>query len=812
MRIYLNNGWTFEEEWTDEILNGSSVDARAVRIPHTVKETPFSYFDESSYQFVSGYRRELPLDTAMAGKKLILHFEAVAHRAEVYVNGEKACEHSCGYTAFEADITDMVDLGSKNYVCVKCDSRESLDQPPFGFVIDYMTYGGIYRDVWLDVREPVYIKDVFLKPSIMMIPRSNKVTVENELTISETVDPSGYTVRQTVTPHKREGEPVVTEIGLANCEKKDLKEDVYVFKSFKENADLWQPDHPYLYDVRTELLKDGAVTDVHEVRTGFRSLRYENDGLYINGKKIKIRGLNRHQSYPYVGYAMPDSQQETDADILRFELGLNAVRTSHYPQSQAFVSRCDEIGLLVFTEIPGWQHIGGSKEWKEQAVRNTEDMIVQYRNHPSIFLWGVRINESSDDDELYMRTNLIAKALDPTRPTGGVRCIKKSHLFEDVYTYNDFVHDGTNRGCDKKKDVTPDMGKPYLVTEYNGHMYPTKTYDSELHRMTHMIRHASVLDGIWGEDDITGSFGWCMADYNTHKDFGSGDRICYHGVLDMFRNPKMAASVDATFQSERPVLEISSGMDIGEHPTGNIGEVWAVTNAEKLRMYKDGKLLKEYTADDSRFGNLPHGPILIDDFIGDAMIDGEGFTKKQSDLSKDILNYCAIHGFNDLPPKIMAKAARLMALYGMKYDDAYALYSKYVGNWGDTNAEYRFEAVNGDDVVKTVVKSPAKEIHLDAKADRTELTEGKTYDVASVRIAVRDQNDNVVPFYQGALAAKVKGPAEIIGPSLITVRGGLAGTYIKTTGEEGEVTLLIAGDETGKATLRFTVKKEDSKR
>lgn len=119
--------------------------------------------------------------------------------------------------------------------------------------------------------------------------------------------------------------------------------------------------------------------------------------FYLNGKKLRLRGLNRHQSYPYVGYAAPASMQIFDADILKKELGVNAVRTSHYPQSQDFIRRCDEIGLLVFTEFPGWQHIG-DEEWKRQAVQNLKEMIVQYRNHPSIILWGVRINESQDDD------------------------------------------------------------------------------------------------------------------------------------------------------------------------------------------------------------------------------------------------------------------------------------------------------------------------------------------------------------------------------------------------------------------------------
>lgn len=149
----------------------------------------------------------------------------------------------------------------------------------------------------------------------------------------------------------------------------------------------------------------------------------------LNGRKVKLRGLNRHQSYPYVGLCDAGTMQKNDADILKYELGVNAVRTSHYPQSHYFLERCDEIGLLVFTEMPGWQHIG-DEVWKEQAVENVGEMVTQYRNHTSIILWGVRINESADDDAFYTKTNALAHELDPTRPTGGVRAHKKSSLLE----------------------------------------------------------------------------------------------------------------------------------------------------------------------------------------------------------------------------------------------------------------------------------------------------------------------------------------------------------------------------------------------
>ncbi|MBP5413704.1 MAG: glycoside hydrolase family 2 protein, partial [Lachnospiraceae bacterium] len=545
-RIYLNDDWMFGENFDESMLGADYdvTDMKPVRIPHTVKETPLHYFDEHVYQMVSGYVRKLDIPEDYKGKTLLLTFEGAAHLSEVYVNGLLAGDHRCGYTAFTMDISKLVKYGADNVLAVKLDSREDVNVPPFGFVIDYMTYGGIYRDVYLDVKEKAYISDVFVstklaeryedKNALRRCARS-RITSDIEVTGA---DP-GMIIRQSVS----EGADYRV-IGEYELDPVDTKASAYKVRLHFNTGDvqLWDVDAPKLYRLKTELIKGETVLDESIVSYGYRKAVFKKDGFYLNGRKLKIRGLNRHQSYAYVGYAMPEAMQKNDADILKYELGLNAVRTSHYPQSHYFLDRCDEIGLLVFTELPGWQHIG-DESWKEQAIKNVEDMIVQYRNHTSIILWGVRINESVDDDDFYTRTNKLAHELDPTRPTGGVRCYKKSNLLEDVYTYNDFVHSGNNRGCDKKSAVTSDNDKPYLISEYMGHMFPTKAFDCEEHRAEHAMRHAKVLNDVNEQKDIAGRFGWCMADYTTHKDFGSGDRICYHGVMDMFRNPKMAACV-----------------------------------------------------------------------------------------------------------------------------------------------------------------------------------------------------------------------------------------------------------------------------
>lgn len=806
-RLYLNDDWLFTEQFEDSLVAPEYPEntLQPVRLPHTCKETPFHYFDESLYQMVSGYRRHLLIPKDWQGKRILLTFEGAAHDSTVFCNGKKVGEHHCGYTAFTVDLTDNVLYGQDNLLCVRLDSRENLNVPPFGYVIDYMTYGGIYRDVRLEVKEKISLSDIFVHTAIDF--RSSPVTAQitSEITLTESDD--NVTIRQYYMPKST---AAAQESWRLLCEQ-TVSTDVSCDKEFSLTATitaplLWDTEEANLYILKTQLLyQDNTILDETETTFGIREAVFKKDGFYLNGRKLRIRGLNRHQSFPYVGYAMPKSMQRLDADLLKKELGLNAVRTSHYPQSHYFLERCDELGLLVFTEFPGWQHIGDDA-WKAQAVENAEDMIRQYRNHPSIILWGIRINESPDDDAFYEKTNAVAHKLDPSRPTGGVRAMKKSHLLEDVYTYNDFLHDGEMPGCDPKKKVTSDMEKPYLISEYNGHMYPTKAFDNEERRSEHAIRHANVLDAVAGQSDIAGSFGWCMFDYNTHKDFGSGDRICYHGVMDMFRNPKLASNIYACEQEQTPVLEITSSMDIGEHPGCNRGNIYILSNADSVKMYKNDRFIKEYLPEMSPYKHLKHGPILIDDFIGDSLAQNERFRPKHAKEITDAMNLVARGSLNHIPKRLYLTALKLLLIYHIDFAEVTRLYTKYIGDWGGTATVYRFDAIKDGKVVKSVTKEPVREIRLEAEADHTILTEQHSYDVALVRIRAVDDHGNVLPFYQEPVRLITEGDISIIGPDTIALQGGMGGTYVKSTGRSGRGALLLQSQTAGEIRIPFQIK------
>lgn len=772
--------WEFVLEWFDGFALGQGT-GRPVRIPHNVKEMPLHYSDHESYQMVCGYRYSLTIDESLRGQRQFLQFDGAAHIATVYCNGVELMTHRCGYTAFRVDITDQVRYGEDNIIAVKLDTTENPAVPPFGFVIDYLTYGGIYREVWLESKNQRHIEDIYLTtPDLVTL--KIQVTAKNA---------QGCDYRTELIDE--DGQVVLTQRNAATGAPYAL---IY------PAAAPWDLDCPTRYTCRVSLLSpEGEVLDVMEDKFGFRTAEFKANEFLLNGKKVFLRGLNRHQSYPYMGYAATESLQREDARILKEELGCVIVRTSHYPQSQHFIDECDRLGLLVFTEIPGWQHIG-DENWKEQAIENTREMVMQYRNHPSIILWGVRINESPDDNDFYIKTNAVAHALDPSRATSGVRFIKQSHLYEDVYSYNDFSHTGKNAGVEPKKAVTPDVTKALLISENNGHMFPTKPFDTWARRQEHALRHARVQNDAAADGQHVGCISWCMFDYATHKDFGSGDRICYHGVMDSFRNPKSAAYLYAAQQDKVPVLHLTSSMDIGDYPAGTIGESAVFSNADEVRLYKNGDYVT--TLKPGNYKALPHAPLMLNDTVGCLLETKEGFPKEKAELLRQCLNSIAKHGLAGMPKADMAKMGYAMVKYKLKYQDAVDLYGKYVANWGGEATVWRLEGRKNGEVAAALTICPSAKLQLDVKASTTALKEGNTYDMAAIRVRILDGNGNIAPYAQLPVKFTVEGPLELVGPDVATAEGGMTGTYVKTNFHKGTAKLTVSTPGLESVQVEFT--------
>ena len=314
-----NEGWLFTPRFDPALVRPEcGLELEPVRIPHTVRVLPYNYCNENEYQCLCGYRREFFAPREWAGRTVLLTFGAVAHDATVFCNGRRLFHHACGYTAFTVDLTSALHLGQKNVVAVRCDSREDLNIPPFGGQIDHLTYGGIYRAVSLDIKEPAYLRDVFIEAKAEGDFRIYTSTVGETVGCTlqaEIRSPSGSRAAYS-------GELSLPITGVLN------------------GVHPWSIEHPTLYTLTVQLIRPGSaglpdrVLDEKTIRFGFRTVQFVAGGLYLNGQRVELRGLNRHQSYAYQGYAMPDSIQRLDAQILKKDLGCNAVRTS--PRARRF--------------------------------------------------------------------------------------------------------------------------------------------------------------------------------------------------------------------------------------------------------------------------------------------------------------------------------------------------------------------------------------------------------------------------------------------------------------------------------------------
>ncbi len=638
MMLPINRNWRFSPKVIDgghAVAFDDSSFAQVV-IPHTNRSLPWHSFDETSYEFVSLYRRPFRLPPQAKGKRVFVDFEGAMTASTVWINGQKLGEYKGGYTPFSFELTQHVNWDGDNLLAVDVDSSQRPDIPPFGYEVDYLTFGGIYREVWLRVVPQTYIENIFAMPkNVLSDQRTLEVRCYLDGPASEWEKPRTLEVEfldgdkviskasQKVTGQApAPGQPALQTITLSNL----------------GAIGLWDLQHPQLYHVRVRLNEHGAIVDEDTRRFGFREAAFTDQGFSLNGKIIKLRGLDRHQTFPFVGQAMPGRVQRQDALILRQQLKCNIVRTSHYPQSRHFLDACDEIGLLVLEEIPGWQHIG-DKAWQDISVDNVSRMVRRDWNHPSIILWGVRINESRDNHDFYVRTNAMAHSLDPSRQTGGIRYFQESEFLEDVFTMNDFGW-----------PLKPPNHPKYLNTEFVGHTYPTKTIDSLERLREHTIRHARVHDQLASNPQYAGGIGWCAFDYNTHANFGSGDRICYHGVSDIFREPKPAAGFykSQCDPSEEVVLEPAFHWARNDESIG-FTVALVSSNCDHLKFWvDDGKgyrLVNEGDPDRKQFSHLKYAPfsvplgeqlrdwgdLRIDGYIGDRLVISKKYSGKGID-------------------------------------------------------------------------------------------------------------------------------------------------------------------------------------
>lgn len=721
--ISLNSGWLYSAKFTN--LDKPDEQFESISLPHSNKLFLHSNNDNLDYQFVSHYRKHFSYQEEMLNEHVFLDFDGVMLACKVFLNNDLLCENLGGYRPFSVNLSPALCKGD-NTIDVIVDSNERTDVPPYGHLVDYLTYGGIYRDVQLRVVNSVHIKNVFVKTINVL----NDPQVFCDVSLNQAI--SGLSLEAVLLDHNKL--PIATVKSLV------VDDSCTLVFDHLPGISLWDLDNPTLYFVSISLFEGENLIDNVVERFGFRTAEFCSDGgFYLNGKRIKLFGLNRHQTFPYIGAAAPKRLQEQDAEILKYELACNIVRTSHYPQSPHFLNRCDEIGLLVFEEITGWQHIGDA-HWQEISLNELEAFILRDRNHPSIIMWGARVDESIDDDGFYSKTNNLAHHLDPTRQTGGVRNFLGSNQLEDVYTFNDF-----------SGSIKEPPQKPHLITEFAGHMYPTKVWDHEERLIDHALLHARIHNEQLGLQDIAGAIGWCAFDYATHIEFGSGDRVCYHGIMDIFRLPKWAAYFYQSQQSPNReiVLKAATHWTMGDRNGGGTSPLTIFSNCDEIEVLFGETNLGRFKPDREGFPNLLHPPFII------------GGLEKY--------NAWGQREFHDL---------------------------HFIGY------------INNKAVAQQTIPSDRlpKALDLQLYSD-TLVADGA--DMTRLAFRVVDAFGNPLPYVPIIVDFTIEGPAELIGENPYPLFGGQAALFVKAKQESGTVTIHAMAGELPAVSISLEIIKND---
>ena len=750
----INRGWRFAPlSATHGLVHAPGFDdssfARVV-IPHSNIPLPWHGFDDQVYEFLSVYRRTFRLPESGAGQRVFADFEGVMIASTVYCNGQRLGSYRGGYTPFFFELTDHLHAGT-NLLSVEVDSTERKDIPPFGNEVDYLTFGGIYREVSLRVVPQVFIENIRARTKNVLSDKPS-VAVDVYLDRSAKAHPGVLSLRVQL----RDGDQVLAESRVPVAQPRvtahnpadadqamgalpydPAKDAPAATLNLSAPVQLWDLKHPKLYTVHVELFDKAERIDDDSRRVGFREAVFTENGFSLNGSIVKLHGLDRHQMFPWVGQAMSARGQRQDAHILRHECHCNIVRTSHYPQSRHFLDACDEMGLLVLEELPGWQFIG-DLAWQNVSVDNVRRMVRRDWNHSSVILWGVRINESKDNHDFYTRTNNLAHALDTTRQTCGVRPTElyNSELLEDVFTYNDFDW-----------PLKPPNHPGFLNTEFVGHTFPTKSIDAYERQREHVIRHARIHDTLASNPQYAGGLGWCAFDYTTHDSFGSGDRICYHGVMDIFRTPKPASGFYKSMaeRDEEIVLEPAF--------------YWA-RNDENVNFH-------------------------------DALICSNVDTIRMTTQNESGEHLIAVGG----PDRVLFPHLKFPPFtFNINRNINHA-------NWGDLRVE---GLIDGKVAITKRYSGSGADKAFVLLPDATRLIADGA-DAVRVVLRVNDEFGSLRHYAADAISFKLEGPAELIGDNPFGLIGGTGAIWIRTSEQPGNIELTATHPRLGTTSVNFEV-------
>lgn len=603
---------SFNSDW--EFLRADVKDSpifqpwEKVSLPHTARLE--SKVVVSQFQGDCVYRKSF-FCHLKKDEKAFLHFEGVMMTAAVYLNGTWITTHEGGYLPFTVDLTSELKSG-KNVIEVRVNNEDNPQIPPGKPLkdLDFNYYGGIYRNVTLIKTNAIHITDAVQenKPAsggvFVNFNSFNASTATAKVLVhvkNESNTSANIRVETTITDGKGYSNRTISATQeLAGFASKQIESDVKV-----AHAELWSPTHPFLYDMTVRVYKDNKLVDEQHQKVGIRFFELKEDGLYLNGSKYALSGTNRHQEYPYIGYALSDNANWRDAVLIK-NAGFNFVRLSHYPQSESFLDACDELGLIVMDCLPGWQFMGDST-FQGNVKQNLRDMVRRDRNRACVLFWENSLNETWMEKPFMAELNQI---LDQEFPFYSISC-----SWIDDSSYDLFIPARQHAKAPVYWNSYQNGTKHILVAEYGdweyyaqnaGFQQSTFSDLKEEERTSRQLRSAGekrLLQQAFNFQEasnsnhqgkqIIGEANWLMFDYNR----GYSPDLESSGIADIFRIPKFSydfyKSQASPLDSLRdPRLESGYNLSIASFWTPESPlDVTIFGNVEEVEFYVNDSLI-----------------------------------------------------------------------------------------------------------------------------------------------------------------------------------------------------------------------------
>ncbi len=622
----------YDTQWeffrSDKVLDLANAqqhsDWEKVQLPHTPKIEPLLVNEQ--FQGDAWYKKTIATESSWKGKQITLKFESAMNVAEVWLNGEKLTTHVGGYLPFNVNLTKHLKWDVPNELLVRLDNRDNPVTGPKPLKdLDFNTYGGIYRHVILQIDNDLHISDAVAAGKtasggiFVRYPKVAKeqatISVQTHL-VNSHIDPKKFRVVQRL----MDGETVVVDQTSQLQTINGNSDSENTIELVLNNPKLWSPKTPNLYQLVTRVYDGDSLVDEQSTRIGIREFKWVDNQLFINGEKTFLRGVNRHQEYPYVGYATSDAADYRDAVKIK-SAGFDYVRLSHYPHSLAFMAAADELGLVLLDSILGWQYFSEDPAFQAQIQQTCRDLIRRDRNHASVMAWECSLNESwMSEPFIDSLTKIIGEEYPGAKSAGW-----------QEYGYDIYLQARQHR-LEHYKTPT----KPYIVSEYGDWEYYAMNAglnqtawanllqaDRSSRQLLsdgekRLLQQASNIQEAHNDNFNTPAFAdgfWVMFDYNR----GYAPDLESSGIMSIDRLPKYSYYF---YQSQRDPSEISEKFDSG--PMVFIANEWTeksttnvriFSNADAVELFLNGKLIGKQLAADNRNSettkNLKHPPFTF---------------------------------------------------------------------------------------------------------------------------------------------------------------------------------------------------------